>query len=193
MGELSLKLITEPKEEPVSLKAAKLHVKQEESADDALIARFIKAARMNAEEITGRQFITATWEQRFDCFPSWFELIKPPLLSVVSIKYIDTDGNEATVDDSTYTVDTYRTLGRVVLNSGESWPAVKDVINSVRIQWTAGYGPKATNVPEDIKAAITLTIGHLYEHREDVIVGTSANALPEGAMALLWPHRIVDF
>jgi len=193
MGELSLKLITEPTDEPVSLKAAKLHVKQEESADDALITRFIKAARMNAEAITGRQFITATWEQRLDCFPVWFELIKPPLLTVVSIKYIDTDGNEQTVDDSTYTVDTFRTLGRVVLNSGESWPAVKDVINSVRIQWTAGYGPKAANVPEDIKAAITLTIGHLYEHREDVIVGTIANTLPEGALALLWPHRIVEF
>lgn len=193
MGELSLKLITEPKEEPVSLKAAKLHVKQEESADDALITRFIRAARMNAEAITGRQFITATWEQRLDCFPTWFELIKPPLIDITHIKYIDTDGNEATVDSNTYTVDTFRTLGRVVLNSGESWPSVKSVINAVRIQWTAGYGDKAANVPEDIKAAITLIIGHLYEHRENVIVGTSAVELPEGALALLWPHRIVDF
>lgn len=40
-----------------------------------------------------------------------------------------------------------------------------------------------------IEAAILLTLGHLHENREDVVIG-SATQLPKGAEFLLWPHRI---
>lgn len=42
-----------------------------------------------------------------------------------------------------------------------------------------------------ILAAIRLTLGHLYENREDVVVGTSAVELPNGAASLLRPRRKV--
>jgi hypothetical protein len=35
-----------------------------------------------------------------------------------------------------------------------------------------------------------LIIGHLYENRENVIVGHTVNELPQGAMALLNPYRV---
>lgn len=41
-----------------------------------------------------------------------------------------------------------------------------------------------------IVAACLLTCGHLYAHREDVIVGATGSALPNGAESLLWPSRI---
>jgi hypothetical protein len=40
-----------------------------------------------------------------------------------------------------------------------------------------------------IKAAILLTCGHLYANREDVVIGATAVALPNGAQALLRPKR----
>lgn len=40
-----------------------------------------------------------------------------------------------------------------------------------------------------IKAAVLLTFGHLYANREDVVIGTSAVELPNGAKALLRPKR----
>lgn len=192
MTEMSIRLITPPTIQPVTLMEAKAQVKQEEDVDDTLLTNIIKAATLKAENITKRQFIEATFESRLDRFPVEFHLPRPPLLSVVSIKYIDTDSAEQTFEDTKYSVDTFRTIGRVVLKSGESWPSVDDDINVVRIQWKAGYGELTTDVPEDIRSAILLTIGHLYEHREDV-VAVSMNELPQGALDLLWSYRIVNF
>lgn len=42
----------------------------------------------------------------------------------------------------------------------------------------------------DVKAALLLTLGSLYEHREDAVVGQSVAKLPRGAESLLWPHRV---
>ena len=41
-----------------------------------------------------------------------------------------------------------------------------------------------------IRAAILLTLGHLYENREDVVVGLSVAEMPLSAKALLRPHRV---
>jgi hypothetical protein len=47
-------------------------------------------------------------------------------------------------------------------------------------------------IDDAIKAAILLTLGHLYRNREDVIAGQSAGALalPLGARSLLQSKRI---
>lgn len=45
-------------------------------------------------------------------------------------------------------------------------------------------------VNDAIRAAILLTLGLLWENREDLIIGTTAVPLPGGAAALLRPHRI---
>lgn len=42
----------------------------------------------------------------------------------------------------------------------------------------------------DIKAALLLTLGSLYEQREDQVIGQTVAKLPRGAEALLWPHRV---
>lgn len=54
----------------------------------------------------------------------------------------------------------------------------------------AGEDPMVVN--DAIKAAILLTLGHLWSNREDVVSGPSAAAveLPMGARSLLWPHRV---
>lgn len=46
-------------------------------------------------------------------------------------------------------------------------------------------------VNDTIRAAILLTIGHLWENREDTITGASAMPLPGGAAALLRPYRVM--
>ena len=45
-------------------------------------------------------------------------------------------------------------------------------------------------VNDQIKAAVLLTVGHLYANREDVVVGASATALPHGADCLLQPFKV---
>jgi hypothetical protein len=47
-------------------------------------------------------------------------------------------------------------------------------------------------VTDDIRAAVLLTLAHLYRNREDVVAGSAAAAvqLPLGAHSLLWPYRV---
>ena len=45
-------------------------------------------------------------------------------------------------------------------------------------------------VNDQIKAAVLLTVGHLYANREDVVAGASVAALPNGAEYLLQPFKV---
>ena len=45
-------------------------------------------------------------------------------------------------------------------------------------------------VNDQIKAAVLLTVGHLYANREDVVIGASVAALPNGADYLLQPYKV---
>lgn len=45
-------------------------------------------------------------------------------------------------------------------------------------------------VNDQIKAAVLLTVGHLYANREDAVVGASVAALPNGADYLLQPFKV---
>ena len=194
MDEMRLTLTLPPDDYPVSIAEANLHLRlegDEATTDKPLVRAMIKAATENAQNFTHRQFVTATYETRLDLFRDEIILPRPPLQSVESIKYIDEDGNEQTLATTVYEVDPYSTVGRVVLASGESWPQTKDQLNAVVVEFKAGYGDPG-DVPEDIRAGIRLTLGHLYEHRETVLVGVTATELPEGAKSLLWPYRILN-
>lgn len=53
---------------------------------------------------------------------------------------------------------------------------------------SAGADPMVVN--DLIKAAILLIMGHLQVNREDTIIGTIGNDLPQGSRTLLWPFRV---
>ena len=192
MQELALTLKTPPSTEPVSLKEAKNHCRVDDDItnDDSLIRSFIKAARQKAETYTRRQLITATYELHLDAFPHTISPPRPPLIDVTSIKYWDADGAEQTVHSDDYQVDVASTVGRIRPNKDKSWPSTYGEMGDVVVEYVAGYGNR-DQVPDQIKSAILLIVGHLYEHRETVIVGTGAVPLPHGANDLLYPYRII--
>lgn len=191
---MALKLITAPAAEPVSTSEAKSHLRVDTTADDTYIGTLITVARQNVESHLRRSLINQTWEVVLDAFPAGvIRLPKPPLASVTSIKYTDDEGNESTYSSANYVVDTDTEPGRVVLKSGQTWPAVTlAAANGVRVRYVAGYGAAGSNVPQAIRQAILLVIGSLYENREDVLVaqGVSIGVLPFGVVALLAPYRI---
>lgn len=45
-------------------------------------------------------------------------------------------------------------------------------------------------IPESIRAAMKLTLGSRFEHREDIIVGAIGSELPQAARSLLWLHKV---
>jgi hypothetical protein len=109
--------------------------------------------------------------------------------------YLDGNGDEQQVQDSTYTVDDVDEPAGIVPVNG-IWPIAGCFPNAVRVRFTAGYvdatnSPATDNVPAPIKAAIKLLVGDLYANRETMLTGQRAAAvtLPWAAEQLLRPYR----
>lgn len=180
-----MKIFTAPTHEPVTLIEAKDHLRVDHADDDALISALIVAARQWCEEYTGRQFMTSTWDWTLDEFASLFSVPRPPLQSVTSVKYLDSDGVEQTLVSTAYRVDAISEPGRIALDYDQSWPSTYSVLNAVTVRFVAGY----TTVPEPIRQAVLIMVGELYENREDTIALT-INSVPFGVRALLGPYRV---
>lgn len=189
--EWSLVLSSEPSTAPLSVADAKRHLNIDISADDTLLRNYITAARRHVEEITGRQLITATWVLYMDVWPATtIVLPRPPLQSVTSIQYVDTNGDTQTWSDDNYRVDDDMVPARITEAWGETWPTIRDVTQAITITFVTGYGDNASDVPSDMVQAIKLLVGHYYENRESVVVGGVPRRIPDTVKALLSPYRL---
>lgn len=194
---MSLVLVTPPAVEPISTAEAKLHLRVDHSDEDALIARLITAARKDVETYTRRALITQTQKLVLDDWPYIpFKLLMPPLQSVTSIQYTTRLGSALTFAASNYVVDIYSTPGRLTLADGASWPG--DTLREmagITITYVCGYGTESSAVPEPIRQAILLLVGHYYENREAVLsaVGANVQLLPMGIDSLLAEYRVWSF
>jgi hypothetical protein len=83
---------------------------------------------------------------------SYFDLPRPPLVSVTSIKYLDADHVEQTFSSADYWVSGVGRTGRITLRSGSSWPTVGAYPDAVVIRFVAGYSV----VPEPLISAVLL-------------------------------------
>ena len=59
------------------------------------------------------------------------------------------------------------------------------------VRFICGYGA-AGAVPQAIKQAMLLLIGHYFNNREQTITGVMATEIPQGADALLAPYVLGD-
>jgi uncharacterized phiE125 gp8 family phage protein len=178
---MALTLITAPTEEPITLSEAKASpsLRVAASTDDTDITALIVVARKMAETYTLHALVTQTWELVLDGFPDGGIVVPmPPLQSVTSIKYIDTDGVEQTLGDLLYSVDTDSIPALIVPAYDETWPTdVRDQINAVRVRFVAGFG-SAADVPEDIKQWIKIAVGTMYDTPQAVVVGQTVGSMP---------------
>jgi len=161
---MSVVVKTAPEEEPITLDEAKIHLKVDCTDTDDYITALIIAARKHCERYQRRSYITQTLELRLDYFPQFIvELPRPPAISVTAITYTDSAGDTQTLSSTKYTVDVNSYVARVVPAYNESWPTTRQVIDSVKVEYIAGYGD-AADVPETIKQAMYLLMGVWYEN-----------------------------
>lgn len=174
-----------PAATPVSLTEAKMHLRVDHSTEDALITMLIEAAVTYLDGysgVLGRAMVTQTWRQDFDAFGHCLRL---PLLaaSIVSVKWLDADGDEHTIEADDYSLITDALGSYVQFVAGFAFPS--DVA-LVQVTFTAGYG-NASAVPAALKAAILLLVGHWYQNRE--AVGEATQEPPLAVSALIAPFR----
>lgn len=193
-----MSLVAAPAVEPVTLAEAKSHLRVDITDEDSLITNLIVAARRLIESLTDLKLINQTWKLVRDDYPDDDELKIPvgPLSSVVSIKTTDGDGNEETFSSSEYIVDADSLLGRIVLKDGSDWPspdAGLQEINAVEVTFVAGHGTEASDVPEELKLAVKMLVGHWYENREATVIGgrvADVKDLPMGVRALISSYKL---
>jgi uncharacterized phiE125 gp8 family phage protein len=193
---MALSLVTAPELEPVSLDAAKTYLHVDVDDENGLIQELIVAAREHAETYTRRALITQTWDLKLDAFPcsdSGIWLPKPPVISVSSITYVDTNGVTQTWSSSLYETDfpsgPKAVKARVQPAYGQYYPITRvGVFNAVTVRFVCGYGAAEESVPSSIKTAMLVLIAHWYAHREPVVVGSTANEIPATVDAHLWPY-----
>ena len=188
---MSFKLITRPAVEPITVQEARDHLRVDSTQEDALISELISAARQYIEESTRRPLITQSWTYYADCFAGDIEL-KPNLQSVVTVKYLDADGNQQTLSAANYAADLAALVGVIYPAYRLDWPSARYVTNSIEIEFVAGYG-LAADVPAPIKQAALLLIGHFYQNRESVMVGVNAVETPMAVDMLLSPYKVISF
>lgn len=191
--------ITAP-DDLISLEDMKKHLRVGFDDDDDMIEAYTLAATQyvdGKDGVLGRALGEQTWEMRLSSFPCGnIEIPLPPLIEVVSVKYIDEDDTEQTYDAAKYHVVGEGGRGRISLVSDETWPTLgSGWPEPVIVQFRAGYidssvSPPIAAVPEPILAAIKLLTGNLYANRETIVVGQVAVELPWAAEALLRAYRV---
>lgn len=192
---MAVKIITPPASEPITLAEAKAQCRISGDDEDTVIAGYIMGARRYCESIDWRAYLTQTRELWLDAWPreGAITIPKPPLQSISYIRCYDDDDVATTLASSDYYVDVVSEPGRVVLRSGASWPGTAlRVANGVCVRFVAGWANPA-DVPQTIKQAILLIVGHWNENREAAISGTISRAIDFGVRALLDVERRMRF
>lgn len=183
-------LVTPPVDPVLTLEEVKAHCRVDSSDEDTLFSALVDAASSHLDGwmgILGRCLVSQNWKREFDCW-SVFELPLEPVQSVVAITFFDDTGIEQTVDPSIYQLHVRATRTVVGCRADKNWPTADFSKGPVTVIWQSGYGT-AADVPTAIKQAMLLLIGHWYEQREGVVVGTIASELPLAVDALLAPYR----
>jgi uncharacterized phiE125 gp8 family phage protein len=194
---MTVRVITAPAYEPVSLAEAKewCRIESDITDEDALLGALVKAMRRYAENLTHRAFMQRDLQLVLPCWPrvcihdqefTAIELPWPPLVAVTEITYMDLDGNTQTLAADQYEVHAWREPALIVPEWEVSWPSTRAALDAVRVSYTAGYAPvgspddeaaQQAGVPENLKLWMKARLATLYANREQLAPGNQV-AIP---------------
>lgn len=156
-----------PVEAPITLAEAKMHLRVDGSDEDDYITALIAAAvsLLDGQGDLGRAMVTQTWQQWVGPSPASVRLLMGPFIALTAVDYYDTDSvlQSATLTDFEARLD--GDFVRIHAKTGFSWPSTTSRNDAIRLTFTAGYGA-ASAVPDGLKHAIKLIVGHWYANRE---------------------------
>lgn len=189
--------LTNPTTLPTTLNAIRDHlrIEHDEPAYNDELTSLIYTARDYVESETHLTLITTQLRATWDCWPA--EIIKIPgwpVSSLDSITYTDTDGTEQTLSSLLYRTNLVQCPATVQPAIDQDWPDLQtDAIQAVNVNFTAGYGSAATDVPYMVQHLIKLLVGHWFHNREAVLTGTIAKPLELAFASLRDELRVNEF
>ena len=174
-----------PDDPVVELEEIKKHCRVEYfTDDDDYLTELVEVATAFIEGPYGIGIclMPQTWRLSLDYFPSEIVIPLGPVTAISGITYTDADGDSATV--STWRADLDSSPCRIWPARDTAWPVSTLQPGAVKVTFTAGY----ETVPSDLKAAIKLIVGNLYENRE-AATEIKLTDLPFGVSAILERYR----
>jgi uncharacterized phiE125 gp8 family phage protein len=182
-------VITPPAAEALTLADVKPHLRIDESDEDDLLEQLIIVAREHLERTTGLALISREMRLYLDGWPQAgvVEIARGPVQAVSEVRVYDDAGVETTVDLAGHVLDGATRPARLWLPSR---PSPGQALNGIEVDFTAGFGEAATDVPDTLKRAMLVHIAQMYEFRGAVPVEAQPAAVPEGYDRLVAPFMI---
>lgn len=148
--------------------------------DNDYITQLIKSATEEGQQISIRSFRPEhVWELGIDRFPPGaFQLPARPLCEVVSVSYVDANGDTQTLDEDDYQLTQPRGplagFAWIAPARDTVWPETQTgLLEAVTIRFRAGYedtsSPAVANVPRSLVQGVLLLVGEMYKLRSESV------------------------
>lgn len=189
-----------PAAEPVTTAEAKTHARIEHSAEDALVATMITAARQATEKHTGRAWLTQTWTATLDRWADvdggesedlWPFFVSPTPRRLALYPRPPASITSLVVDGVTIASSNYALRGHELFVKSDVADSANELGGGIVCTFTAGYGLAAA-VPQDVKQAILTLVAHFYENREAANASGIYSQITPYALSLLSPYEVLE-
>lgn len=178
-----------PLEMAVSLAEAKAYLKAIGNGEDATITMMIEAAQLKIEAAIDRLLIARSCRFTADAFGNEVLLpVRPVAAEGVVVKYMDTAGDEQTLDPARYRLVDRLERPRIVPAPGASFPSTWELPGGVVVEFTAGYGTTGANVPTDLRIALLKIVRDTWSFRGDIAT-LRISSMPDGVQSTINDYR----
>jgi len=167
----------------------KAHLRVTHTQEDTLISALRSAAISWVEEHCNIKLGSYTAR---GYLPDWRVAYFPigPVTAITEVKYQTTADKDYTTDLTTLATTLWYTdeITQPARIAFRDYPTTYDyALTPVVVTFTAGY----TTMPAPVLQAIRLLVAHMYENRQEEVIGTITTRLKFGLEALLNPFRII--
>jgi uncharacterized phiE125 gp8 family phage protein len=174
-----------PAVEPVLLSEMKAYLRVDDDAENDLISGLVKAARLMVEAAARRALVAQTWRLMLHEWPSSRSLALPlsPLIAIDKVEVFDAAGVATPLAREAIEVDSDDDPPRIFFLHT---PAPGRSRHGIAIEFRAGYGALAEDVPAPLRLAIKVIVARWFENRGDV---AGEPSLPVEALTLIAPFQ----
>ncbi len=174
----------------IDLEKVKKHCFIYGNNDDDLLNMYIKAACGRFTEMTGIVINPSTIEFACDSFCDVVRIYRSPITEIVSISYVDKNGDTQSISpDSVIYDDSTRPI-RLVCKDGK-FPDTNGTPGNVKIRFKAGH-ESVDDLPDMVEWAILSMVATMYEFRENTVSGTIVSNVPDTAQMVIEMYRIIE-
>jgi uncharacterized phiE125 gp8 family phage protein len=182
-------VIEGPEAEAISLAEVKAHLRlSDDVSEDDYLTSLIEIAREHLERDTGLCLMAQTWRLYLDDFPKEgvVTLARFPLRAIDKLVIFDAEGLAVDVTSGGHQL--YRHKNPPQLRMSNASRALFSG-NGAELDFIAGFGEAASDVPDGLKRAMLLHVAHMYAFRGATTLDDQPASIPSGYERLIAPFR----